>query len=58
MHANANYHDNKYKQIFRLRALHFLAFFIFVYVGVEVTIGGAALARSHTHLPFPAFLIF
>ncbi|KAI0918691.1 hypothetical protein AcV5_002612 [Taiwanofungus camphoratus] len=32
--------ENKYKQIFRLRALHFLAVFIFVYVGVEVTIGG------------------
>lgn len=36
-------HDNKgnkYKQIFRLRELHLLAFFILVYVGVEVTLGG------------------
>ncbi|KAH9852215.1 MFS general substrate transporter [Lenzites betulinus] len=31
---------NKYKQIFRLRAVHLMAFFIFTYVGVEVTIGG------------------
>lgn len=32
---------NKYQQIFRLRAVHLMAFFIFTYVGVEVTIGGA-----------------
>ncbi|OCH86759.1 MFS general substrate transporter [Obba rivulosa] len=32
--------DNKYKQIFRMRAVHYLAFFILIYVGVEVTIGG------------------
>ncbi|KAI0676404.1 MFS general substrate transporter [Trametes maxima] len=31
---------NKYKQTFRLRAVHLMAFFIFTYVGVEVTIGG------------------
>ncbi|OJT08121.1 Bypass of stop codon protein 6 [Trametes pubescens] len=31
---------NKYQQIFRLRAVHLMAFFIFTYVGVEVTIGG------------------
>ncbi|KAH9899243.1 MFS general substrate transporter [Cubamyces lactineus] len=31
---------NKYKQVFRLRAVHLMAFFIFTYVGVEVTIGG------------------
>ncbi|EIW55070.1 MFS general substrate transporter [Trametes versicolor FP-101664 SS1] len=31
---------NKYTQIFRLRAVHLMAFFIFTYVGVEVTIGG------------------
>ncbi|KAI0819203.1 MFS general substrate transporter [Trametes gibbosa] len=31
---------SKYKQIFRLRALHLLAFFILIYVGVEVTLGG------------------
>ncbi|KAI0052068.1 MFS general substrate transporter [Auriscalpium vulgare] len=32
--------DSKYSQIFRLKAVHLLAFFILVYVGVEVTIGG------------------
>ncbi|KAI0703690.1 MFS general substrate transporter [Cerioporus squamosus] len=31
---------NKYKQVFSLRAVHLMAFFIFTYVGVEVTIGG------------------
>ena len=31
---------NKYKQMFRLKELHILAFFILIYVGVEVTIGG------------------
>ncbi|KAF9051744.1 MFS general substrate transporter [Panaeolus papilionaceus] len=29
-----------FKQVLRTRAVHFLAFFVFVYVGVEVTIGG------------------
>ncbi|KAF9653480.1 MFS general substrate transporter [Thelephora ganbajun] len=29
-----------YRQIFRLRAVHLMAFFILIYVGVEVTIGG------------------
>ncbi|KAL6302999.1 MFS general substrate transporter [Sparassis latifolia] len=38
--ALSNSEDSKYKQIFRLRPLHLLAFFILVYVGVEVTIGG------------------
>ncbi|ETW78487.1 hypothetical protein HETIRDRAFT_460335 [Heterobasidion irregulare TC 32-1] len=32
--------DSKYRQIFGLKAVHLLAFFILVYVGVEVTIGG------------------
>ncbi|KAI0252492.1 MFS general substrate transporter [Lactifluus subvellereus] len=31
---------SKYKEMFKLKALHLLAFFILVYVGVEVTIGG------------------
>jgi len=39
-HSGSNTEDSKYKQIFRLRQLHLLAFFILVYVGVEVTIGG------------------
>jgi fucose permease len=36
--------ESKYKEMFRLKALHLLAFFILVYVGVEVTIGGRSLA--------------
>jgi MFS family permease len=31
---------SKYREMFKLKALHLLAFFILVYVGVEVTIGG------------------
>ncbi|PIL35311.1 MFS general substrate transporter [Ganoderma sinense ZZ0214-1] len=31
---------NKYRQVSRLRAMHLMAFFLFTYVGVEVTIGG------------------
>ncbi|KAI0346461.1 MFS general substrate transporter [Trametopsis cervina] len=38
--TTANHEENKYRQIFRLREVHFLAFFILIYVGVEVTIGG------------------
>ncbi|GJE94799.1 MFS general substrate transporter [Phanerochaete sordida] len=38
--AVANLEDNKYGQIFRLREVHLLAFFILIYVGVEVTLGG------------------
>ncbi|KAI0767878.1 MFS general substrate transporter [Irpex lacteus] len=38
--ATANHEENKYRQIFRLREVHFLAFFILIYVGVEVTLGG------------------
>ncbi|KIP12094.1 hypothetical protein PHLGIDRAFT_113885 [Phlebiopsis gigantea 11061_1 CR5-6] len=36
----ANHEDSKYRQIFRLREVHLLALFIFIYVGVEVTLGG------------------
>ncbi|KAI0000192.1 MFS general substrate transporter [Russula compacta] len=32
--------DSKYREMFKLKTLHLLAFFILVYVGVEVTIGG------------------
>jgi len=31
---------SSFNQILRIKAVHFLAFFILVYVGVEVTIGG------------------
>ena len=37
---------SKYKEMFKLKALHLLALFILVYVGVEVTIGGTSLALS------------
>ena len=37
---------SKYKEMFKLKALHLLALFILVYVGVEVTIGGMKLAHS------------
>ncbi|TFK92343.1 MFS general substrate transporter [Polyporus arcularius HHB13444] len=42
-HEESSTTDNsgsKYKQMFRLRSLHFLAFFALLYVGVEVTLGG------------------
>lgn len=32
--------ENKYRQIFKLREMHLLAFFVLVYVGTEVTLGG------------------
>ncbi|KAG8996986.1 hypothetical protein FRB90_012600 [Tulasnella sp. 427] len=32
--------ENRYKQIFRQKSVHLMSFFILVYVGVEVTIGG------------------
>ncbi|KDR80389.1 hypothetical protein GALMADRAFT_223273 [Galerina marginata CBS 339.88] len=32
--------ENTFRQVMRTRAVHLLAFFILVYVGVEVTIGG------------------
>lgn len=34
---------NKYKQIFGLRALHIMAMFILLYVGIEVTLGGTLM---------------
>lgn len=35
---------HKYKQIAKIRAVHLMAFFIFTYVGLEVSIGGASVA--------------
>jgi fucose permease len=35
---------SKYKEMFKLKALHILAFFTLVYVGVEVTIGGELIS--------------
>ena len=35
--------SNKYKQIFILKEVHFLALFALIYVGVEVTLGGEHL---------------
>ncbi|KEP48307.1 MFS general substrate transporter [Rhizoctonia solani 123E] len=39
-HGDSSNNGNKYKQIFGSRAVQLMAFFIWVYVGVEVTIGG------------------
>ena len=50
--------DSKFRQILGLKAVHVLAFFILVYVGVEVTIGGASFIQSHLHRPHPATDIF
>jgi fucose permease len=41
--AHAEHHNaegSAFKKVMRLRALHFIAFFILIYVGVEVTMGG------------------
>jgi len=37
---------SSFNQILRIKTVHYLAFFILVYVGVEVTIGGMFLHRS------------
>jgi fucose permease len=36
----SNVQDNIFKQIVRLSAVHNLAMFAFIYVGIEVTLGG------------------
>ena len=38
--ANQSVQQSSYKQILRLKTVHLMAFYILVYVGVEVTIGG------------------
>lgn len=43
VHPEENTDSSKYKQMFKLRELHLLAFFILIYVGVEVTVGGMCL---------------
>lgn len=35
-----NHTENKYRQVFRIREVHYLATFLLLYVGVAVTIGG------------------
>ena len=39
--------SNKYKQIFGLREIHLLSVFALIYVGSEVTIGGACLDTNN-----------
>lgn len=39
-HPHEDKDSSKYKQMFKLKELHLLAFFILIYVGVEVTVGG------------------
>lgn len=41
--------ENKFRQILGQKTVHLLAFFILVYVGVEVTIGGT-LSNPHMTL--------
>ena len=50
--TTANNEDNKYRQIMRLREVHLLAFFILIYVGTEVTLGGQ-LKCLHTPRKLP-----
>lgn len=33
-------HDNKFGQLMKNKTAHLLAFFLMIYIGVEVTIGG------------------
>ncbi|KAH8103076.1 MFS general substrate transporter [Cristinia sonorae] len=40
VHPDESTDSSKYKQMFKLKELHLLAFFILIYVGVEVTVGG------------------
>ena len=40
--AAVNHEDSKCRQIFRMREVHLLAFFVLIYVGVEVTLGGTS----------------
>ena len=39
-------HDNKFGQLMRTKAVHLLALFLVVYIGVEVTIGGMIFFSS------------
>ncbi|KAG8944998.1 hypothetical protein FRC04_001253 [Tulasnella sp. 424] len=39
-HPEESSSENRYKQIFQQKSVHLMSFFILVYVGVEVTIGG------------------
>ncbi|KEP54263.1 MFS general substrate transporter [Rhizoctonia solani 123E] len=48
---------NKYKEIFSSRAVQLMAFFIWVYVGVEVTIGVVSLVASYSTNTFYTFEI-
>jgi fucose permease len=40
LHENHQAGGNVFGKLMRLRAVHLLSFFVFVYVGVEVTLGG------------------
>lgn len=48
--------ENKFKQIFRSKIVHYMALFSIIYIGVEVTMGGefclsdsSPRHRSHPH---------
>lgn len=38
--SGENANDNKYKEIFTNKAVHYMAAFCIIYIGVEVTMGG------------------
>jgi fucose permease len=37
--------ESAFRRVMRLRAVHFFAFYILIYVGVEVTLGGMSCCR-------------
>jgi fucose permease len=43
------YNDDKFGQLMRSKAVHLLALFVMVYIGVEVTIGGIVFVLHDCH---------
>ena len=41
-------HNNKFGQLMKNKTVHLLAFFLMVYIGVEVTIGGMGFSHYYT----------
>jgi hypothetical protein len=49
--------SDKYKQIFSSRAVQLMAFFVWVYVGVEVTIGGRRTCCCYMRVLLNTFIL-
>ena len=47
--------QSKYKQMWSLKVVHLLAFFIFAYCGIEVTMGGALNADAGVNMTWCLF---